>query len=173
MLSTPAAGEFGAHFGHYIGLVADRDVLTQLNDNQTQLTSLYTELTTEQSLFRYASGKWSLKEVLGHIVDTERIMSYRMLRIARGDQTPLPGFEENDYVAAADFDSRSIQELLGGYIAVRAATVSLITSIAAEAWTRQGVASGTGMSARAFAYVIAGHERHHLNIIQERYLTAL
>ncbi|MBO7748896.1 DinB family protein [Paenibacillus sp. MWE-103] len=171
MLQQPAADEFGGHFGIYIGLV-EGDVLTTLEDNRKQLAALYAAMTDSQALYRYAPGKWSLKEVLGHLADTERIMSYRMLRIARGDTTPLPGFEQDDYVTRAGFDDLSVARLLADYEAVRASTLSLIGTIAPEAWARKGTASGTAMSARAFAHVIAGHELHHLAIIRAQYLNA-
>ncbi|QHW31317.1 DinB family protein [Paenibacillus rhizovicinus] len=172
MLSRPAADEFGGHFGTYINLVADRSVLEQLEDNRRNATALFAKLTDEEANFRYAPDKWSLKEVLGHLADTERVMSYRMLRIARGDTTPLPGFDQDSYISNADFTASTVERLLADYEAVRASTVSLIRSIPAEAWTRKGTASNTEMSARAFAYVIAGHELHHLSIVRDRYLSA-
>ncbi|QHT59491.1 DinB family protein [Paenibacillus lycopersici] len=172
MLSLPAADEFGGHFGTYIALVADRDVLGQLEENRRDTTALFAALTDEQANFRYAPDKWSLKELLGHLADTERVMSYRMLRIARGDTTPLPGFDQDSYIANADFSGVSMPQLLADYEAVRAATLSLTRSIAPEAWLRKGTASNATMSARAFAYVIAGHELHHLNIVRDRYLRA-
>ena len=120
--------------------------------------------------FRYAPGKWSLKDVLGHINDTERIMSYRALRIARADQTPMEGFEQDDYVRNAPFAQLSLSDLIEDYIAVRRATISLFRNLDEAAWTRRGVASKNEVTVRALAYVIAGHELHHRKIIEEKYL---
>lgn len=169
-LARPAADEFGGHFGNYIGLLATDDILAQLAANRAQTTALFSGLTEEQALSRYAPDKWSLKEVLAHLSDTERVMSYRMLRIARGDTTPLPGFDQDIFIAHGDFDRLPIAQLLGDYEAVRAATVSLIGTVAAGDWLRKGTASNASMSARSFASVIAGHELHHLNIVRDRYL---
>ncbi|NBD23990.1 DinB family protein [Paenibacillus glycinis] len=170
MLQRPAADEFGSHFGTYIGLIETDDVLPLLENNRKQLAALYAAMTDEQARYRYAPDKWSLKEVLGHIADTERVMSYRMLRIARGDRTPLPGFDQDGYMANSGFDAFPVAQLLADYEAVRAATTGLMRMISPEAWTRTGTASNATMSARALAYVIAGHEQHHLNIIRARYL---
>ncbi|MBM7568330.1 DinB family protein [Paenibacillus sacheonensis] len=170
MLNRPLADEFGGHFGNYIGLVQTDDVLAQFESNSSLLQALFSGMSEEQALFRYAPGKWSLKEVLGHLADTERVMSYRMMRIARGDTTPLPGFEQDDYIAAANFDGFSVKQLLSDCQAVRAATISLASTIAPDAWLHKGTASNTTMSARAFACVIAGHELHHLNVVRDRYL---
>lgn len=117
----------------------------------------------------YAPGKWSIKEVAGHIVDTERIMAYRLLRIARGDSTPLPGFEQDDYVRDGNFASRTLANLIEEFRLVRAATLALLQGLDGEALVRRGLADGKPVSARALAYIIAGHERHHLDILQQRY----
>ena len=118
----------------------------------------------------YAPDKWSLKEVLGHLNDTERIMSYRALRIARSDQTPIEGFEQDDYVRNAHFASRPLEDLIEDYIAVRRATVSLFRNLDEEAWTRRGTANNNEVTVRALSYIIAGHELHHRRILEEKYL---
>jgi hypothetical protein len=117
----------------------------------------------------YAPGRWTVKEVIGHIADTERVMAYRALRIARGDRTPLPGFEQDPYVAVAELNDRPLPELLAELAAVRAATVALFTGIPTAAWTRMGTASDAPCSVRALAYIIAGHELHHRALLHERY----
>ncbi|WP_308637979.1 DinB family protein [Paenibacillus silvisoli] len=170
MLNRPSADEYGAHFGTYIALAPDGDLQQHLLTARSQTAELFTSLTEEQAAYRYAEGKWSVKEVLGHIADTERVMSYRLLRIARGDQTPLPGFDENTFVAGASFDDRTVAELVEDYEAVRGATLSLLRGLSPGAFLRKGTASNTGITARALAYVIAGHELHHLNVVRERYL---
>ncbi|SFT28070.1 DinB superfamily protein [Paenibacillus sp. BC26] len=170
LLTRPSADEYGSHFGTYIAAAPDGDLREALEVNRSQTTALYSALTEEQALYRYAPGKWSLKEVLGHITDTERIMSYRLLRAARGDRTPLPGFDENDFVQGASFDNETVAALLENYNAVKGATAALLRSLPPEAFLRKGFASNTDISARALAYVIVGHELHHLNVIRERYL---
>jgi hypothetical protein len=128
------------------------------------------EIPEERSLYRYAPGKWSLREVLGHIVDTERILAYRALRIARGDQTPLPGFDQDAFIATAHFDRCSMSELLGAYTIVRQSTLLLLSSLSDKDWGRLGTASGNPLSVRAAAWMMAGHELHHLAVVQNLYL---
>ena len=119
---------------------------------------------------RYAPGKWSVKEILGHLNDTERIFAYRALRISRGDQTPLAGFEQDDYVRNGPFARHPLEDLIEDYIAVRRATISLFRNLDEAAWTRRGVASENEVTVRALAYMIAGHELHHRRILEEKYL---
>ena len=119
--------------------------------------------------FRYGADKWSVKEVLGHLCDTERIMSYRALRIGRGDKTPLPGYEQDDYVKNANFGRLSVEDLLEEYIAVRRGTLARFRHFDGVAWMQMGVASGHPTSARALAYIVAGHELHHRRILLEKY----
>ena len=121
-------------------------------------------------MHRYASGKWSIKEVVGHMCDTERIMAYRALRIARGDQTPLPGFEQDDYVRAAGFDSISMSDLTEEFRLIREATLPLLRGFDEQALERRGTANKVSISVLALAYIIAGHERHHVSILRSRYL---
>ncbi|MFN3596329.1 MAG: DinB family protein [Rubricoccaceae bacterium] len=119
--------------------------------------------------FRYAPGKWSIGEVVGHMAETERVFAYRLLRFARGDAQPLPGFDENAFVAAAGFDAVPLEDLVAWFAAERAATQALVATVPAEAWTRRGEASGRGMTARAALYVLAGHAAHHLDVLAARY----
>lgn len=169
-MERPLNEEYSAHFESYVRLVPDGNVIDLLAERQGETGTLIGELTEEQGDYRYAPGKWSLKEVIGHLTDTERIMSYRLLRIARGDRTPLAGFDENEFVKGASFSLRSLPELLEEYVAVRRATLTLLRGLTEEAWVRTGIANGSETSARALAYIIAGHELHHLQIIRERYL---
>jgi hypothetical protein len=118
---------------------------------------------------RYAPGKWSVKEVIGHLCDAERIFSYRALRIARGDKTPLAGFNENEYVPNGNFESRSTAGLLEEFAAIRAATLIMMRSFDEAAWARRGISGEKEISVRALAYIICGHERHHLAILRDRY----
>jgi hypothetical protein len=130
---------------------------------------LLAPLTQERALYRYAPGKWTVKEVVGHLTDVERIMSYRALRIARGDATPLPAFDENTYVPAGGFDRRPLAHLLGELRTVRAASLDLFRSFDAAAWVRRGTVSEHPMSVRALACIIPGHERHTVEVLRTRY----
>lgn len=131
---------------------------------------LFERLTDQQADYRYAPEKWSVKEVLGHVIDTERIMGYRALRIARGDKKPMEGFEQDDYVRVAQFGHRTLAGLVEEFNAVRRATLLLFQNLEPQAWTRRGIANEKEVSVRALAYIIAGHELHHRNILQEQYL---
>ncbi|GGH26061.1 DinB family protein [Paenibacillus segetis] len=169
MLIRPQEGEFLSHFQVYIDQVPEGDLLVLFQQQPEQLLQELSVISDEQANFRYAEGKWSLKEVLGHIADTERIMSYRLLRIARGDTTPLPGFEEGLFVSNGQFDQRSVTELLQDFVVVRKSTLSLVQNLDDSAWIRIGTASGGPVSVRALAYIIYGHALHHFKIIRERY----
>ncbi|MDU0368898.1 DinB family protein [Hymenobacter endophyticus] len=172
LLTPPAAIEYAPYYHTYVKLIAG-DPLEALRRQPRELRQLLAGLTEEQGTFRYAPGKWSIKENLVHMLDTERIFAYRALRIGRGDTTPLPGFEQDDYVPVSGADSRSFAGILAEYDAVRAATLSLLEAFTAEAVARQGTASGQPVSVRALAYILPGHEAHHLNLLRERYLPGL
>jgi uncharacterized damage-inducible protein DinB len=169
----PQEGDYALFYQKYVALVPSGDFLEILQGQQLELVRLLSPLTEQQAEFRYAPGKWSIKEVLGHISDAERIFAYRLLRIARGDQTPLPGFEQNDYIQAGNFSARKLADLLHEFSTVREATISLVRSLDDAAWLRRGLASQKEVSVLALAFVIAGHERHHRVLLEERYLSAL
>ena len=169
----PQPGEYAPYYDRYISLVPGNDVLAALaalEDQRRQMLLLLSGRTEADGDLRYAPEKWSLKEVLGHINDTERIMSYRALRIARGDATPLEGFEQDDYVRNGPFARCPLADLIEDYIAVRRATISLFRNLDEAAWTRRGVASKNEVTVRALAFIIAGHELHHRQILEEKYL---
>jgi hypothetical protein len=168
--TRPAAGEFAEYYGRYISRVPDGDVRAQL-ERQIGATAAYIKSRGDAwAMSRYAPGKWSVKEVVGHLADAERVFSYRALRFARGDAKPLQGFDENAYVPAAQCDSRGMADLLDEFAAVRSATVSLVRSFDDAAWARRGIASDNPVTVRAIAYIMAGHELHHLAILRERYV---
>jgi len=169
-IAAPDASEYAPYYGQYISLVKGGDVLRALEDQIPATSALLERLSDQQADYRYAPGKWSIKEVLGHLTDTERIMSYRALRMARGDQKPLAGFEQDDYVRAAEFGHRTLAGLLEEFNAVRRATLALFQNLEPEAWTRRGIANEKEVTVRALAYIIAGHELHHRKILQEKYL---
>ncbi|HWK90182.1 MAG TPA: DinB family protein, partial [Longimicrobium sp.] len=143
-----------------------------LRRQMEEAAALARGLSAEQAAHRYAEGKWSIKQVLGHVIDAERIFAYRLLRIGRGDATPLPGFDENPYVDAANFDARTAADLAAELEHVRQSTLDLLRHLDDGALARRGTASGFEVSARALAWIIAGHMHHHLALIRERYLTS-
>lgn len=154
----------------YIKLVPDGAIADVLAKQLTDISTTLSDIPDSRSEYRYAEGKWSIKEVIGHITDTERVMSYRLLRIARGDTTPLPGFEQDLFIAGASFHSLTLQELTEDFVAVRRSTLSLLRTLSEEAWGRRGIASNSDISVKALSYIIAGHAIHHMNILQSRYL---
>jgi hypothetical protein len=168
-ISKPAAGEFNAYYSRYIDLAPDGDILATLASQIAPTLATLRAISDADSLKRYAPGKWSIREMLGHMNDTERIFAYRALRIARGDQTPLPGFEQDDYVPNSHSDSVAWTSLIGEFEALRAANLAMFRNFHDSAWHRHGVASNNPVSVRALAYIIAGHERHHMNVLKEKY----
>lgn len=168
----PQQGDYALYYENYIALVPSGDFLEILQDQRRELIELLSPLSEQQAEFRYASGKWSIKEVIGHITDAERIFSYRLLRIARGDQTPLASFEQDGYIANGNFSARKLSDLLQEFSVVREATICLIRSLDHEAWPRRGMANQKEVSVLALAFIIAGHERHHRLILEKHYLPA-
>jgi hypothetical protein len=168
-VARPEPGEYAPYYERYISLVRGGDILTALDQQRRQTMMLLCGRDENDGDFRYAPDKWSAKEVLGHVNDTERIFAYRALRIARGDRTPMEGFEQDDYVRNGGLAQRRLCDLIEDYIAVRRATLSLFRNLEEQAWLRRGVANKNEVSVRALAYIIAGHELHHRGILEERY----
>lgn len=166
----PTPEEYFAYYGRYISLVPEGDVVEILAGQINETLALLAPLTEAQASFRYAAGKWSVKQVVGHMIDVERIFAFRALAISRGEQQPLPGFEQDDYVNQADFDHRALADLLDEFTHLRHANVLMFRAMPPEAWGRVGVASGNKISVRALAYIMAGHELYHRAILAERYL---
>ncbi|MCC7052635.1 MAG: DinB family protein [Gemmatimonadaceae bacterium] len=167
--ARPAAGTYGEFYHKYVTLVPDGDLRRLLPVIFDANYRVLREVPAALERHRYAPGKWSVREAVGHMVDTERVFAYRALRIARGDTTPLPGFDENQFVAHARYDDLPLEQTLGELMAVHAATILLFENMADEAWDRIGTASNHPIGVRALAYIIAGHELHHMNIFRERY----
>jgi hypothetical protein len=172
MPSRPAADEYFEYYGKYIALVPDGDVRDHMRTQLSETIALLSGVADAKADQAYGAGKWTLKEAVLHMSDTERVFGYRLLRIARGDATPLPGFEQDAWVPHSCANARAMSSLLLEFAAVRAATLALLDALPAEAWARKGTASGHTISVRALAYIAAGHERHHLAIIRERYLAS-
>jgi len=167
----PASDEHSPYYGGYIDQVPEGDILTHLAGQIERTTRLLQGLSEEQAAFRPTPTDWSVKEVVCHISDSERIFAYRALRIARADPTPLAGFDQEPYVVAAEADARPIADLLAEFASVRDSTLWLFRSLPAVAWLRRGVASDAPVSVRALAYIIAGHENHHVRSLLTEYLT--
>jgi len=169
-IARPDATEHAPYYAKYIDKVPDGDLVAILERQRKETGALLKSIPETKGGHRYAPGKWSIKEVVGHVNDAERVFAYRAMRIARGDATPLASFDQDPYVAAGRFDARPLTDLAAEFDAIRSATIALLKSIDAEAIGRRGTASGKEVSARALAYIIAGHERHHMDILKERYL---
>jgi hypothetical protein len=169
VIARPAPSEYAPYYAGYVERVPDGDLLAQLRRQIQDTRALLRDLPPSRAVHRYAAGKWSVAEVVGHLADAERILSYRALRIGRGDGTPLASFDENAYVPAGGFDHRTLPDLVDEFTAVRAATVALLGGLPGDAFARSGTASSRPVTVRALAYTIAGHELHHVAILRERY----
>ena len=170
MITKPEPGDYSPFAAGYVGLVGDNDVINMLEQQMDTSYQLFRGLTDEQGLYAYAPGKWTLKEMLVHMMDTERIMAYRALRVARNDKTNLPGFEQDEYTPYLYANERSIANIMEEYELVRKSTVALFNNFDESAFARVGFANGAPFSVRAALYIIAGHELHHMQIIEEKYL---
>ena len=170
MIGAPESTEYAPAFTGYVARVAEvEDPLRELTSQRAKVVGRLAKLSDEQAAFRYAPGKWSIKELVGHLSDAERVFAYRLLRIGRGDTTPLPGFEENDYARKAQSDQRRFGELLAEWSVVRAATMALASSLPEADWTNVGTSNDAPMSARALLFIILGHTEHHLGVLGDRY----
>jgi hypothetical protein len=168
-IARPQSGENAPYYDRYIALVAGNDILASLDQQRREMVLLLSGRNEADGNFRYAPDKWSAKEVLGHLCDTERIFAYRALRIARADSTPMEGFEQDDYVLNGGFANRQLCELIEDYIAVRRTSLTLFRCLDEAAWSKRGIANKNEVTVRALAYMIAGHELHHRRILEEKY----
>lgn len=169
MIGQPDRTEAAEYFFTYIDKARTDDILGHLETQTNQLLTFFATISEDQSLHRYEPAKWSFRETLSHINDTERVFSFRAFWIARGDESPLPGFDQDQFSAASAADSRPWASHIEEFKTIRAATMSALRSFPAEAWTRVGTASNNKVSTRALAYMIAGHAEHHRRILVERY----
>lgn len=165
----PTEQEYAPFYGGYVDKVKENDPLPALESALEEARQFFNKLPAEKADHRYAEGKWSVKEVIQHMIDTERVMAYRALRFARHDKTELPGYDENAWVEALDLRDRSLQDLGKELLELRLSTLRLFRSFPEAVYTNTGIASGQPASVRAIAYIIVGHQRHHFNILKERY----
>lgn len=168
--ARPADSEYAPYYARYVRAVPDGDVLDLLERQLGDTVHLLGGVTEARADHRHAPGKWSIRQVVGHVVDTERIFAYRGLCFARGDAGPFPGFEQDDYAERGGFDQRTLRDLVGELVHVRRGNVMMFRGMSAEAHERRGVASGVSFTVRAIPWILAGHERHHVGILRERYL---
>jgi hypothetical protein len=172
-LERPGEGEYARYYDRYIGLVPAGDVIVILREQAQATLELLRHVPETGANHAYATGKWSIKEVIGHLADSERVFAYRALRFARADPTPLPGFDENSWMPPAHYHARALAHVGAEFASVRAATIAFFDGMPEEAWTRRGEANGQVVSVRALAVIIAGHELHHRRILIERYLPGI
>ncbi len=168
--ARPDAAEYPAFYAGYIGRVHETDILTALDAQIAEIRTQFGAIPESRGGHRYAPGKWSIKELVGHLCDGERIFAYRALRFARADSTPLPGYEEDDYVRNANFDAVPLADLVQELELLRHANVSMFRGLEPVAWSRSGLANGNPISVRAIAYTMVGHLRHHQETLRTRYL---
>ena len=162
--------EFNPYYKTYIDKTDQLNIVEGLTENLDSVVSFYQNIPREKHNYAYADGKWTIKEILLHLIDTERIFSYRALRIARNDKTPMVGFDQDEFVANSEIENRSIESLIDEFKTVRQSTISLYKNFNSDILLRIGEASGSPISVRAIGYIITGHENHHNQIIRERYL---
>jgi len=168
--ARPQSSEYAPYYDRYISKVPDGDIIAILDRGLNEALTVIQSIPEDRGTHRYAEGKWSIKEVIGHVIDGERVFAYRALRFGRNDKTPLPGFEQDDFMKGAAFDKRTLKDLAEEYEHVRRSTISLFAGFEPEAWDRRGPANNDEVSVRGIAYIIAGHERHHLEVLKDKYL---
>jgi len=168
-MQRPRSNEYPPYYNRYIDLIENEDILAVLENQRQEMSDLLNSFGEEAAAFRYAPDKWSVKEVVGHVIDVERIFAYRALRFARSDKTPLPEFDQDEYIKHANFDARTLIDIADEYRAVREATLSMFYSFKDAYLNYEGTASGFRFTVRAIPYIIAGHEVHHQQVIREKY----
>jgi uncharacterized damage-inducible protein DinB len=169
-ISKPASSEYAPHFETYISEVKTENLIEELENGRREVLTLLQTIPSDKLEYRYQEGKWSIKEIIIHLMDAERIFTYRALRFSRNDRTAVAGFDENEYIPESNASERSLQSLIDEYSALRQSTIEFFKNITAEMSLRTGISNGKEISVRALAYSIPGHEIHHLGVIRERYL---
>lgn len=170
-MQRPEKNEYYHYYETYVSLVNETDIVTAFENQLNELNELFSGISEEKSAFAYAEGKWTIKELVGHLIDGERMFGYRALRISRGDETPIEGFEQNIYTENAPFNDYKFSDLAREFELVRKSNVLFFKHLKETDWTRMGTASSNPVSVRALAYIMVGHIRHHANILRDRYLS--
>ncbi|MCL6099132.1 MAG: DinB family protein [Bacteroidetes bacterium] len=171
-MQRPDQSEYAPYYQQYIKDVPQIDILEYLNQQLDETVKLFSGVSEEKASFRYAPDKWSVKEVLGHILDSERIFAYRALCISRDEKNSLPGFDQNIYTANANFDKLKLTDIVEEFVALRKSNLKMFGNFSEEMWTRKGTANKNEVTVRAVAYILAGHALHHINVVREQYLSA-
>jgi uncharacterized damage-inducible protein DinB len=171
-MSKPANDEYNPYYQKYVALLPDGDFIEILKQQIDITRALLGTINEAQADSRYGPDKWSIKEVVGHLIDTERVFAYRAMRFARNDLSTLSGYEQDDYVANGNFDARTLADLAVEFEYLRRSNICFFQGLSEDAWARRGVANNSEVSVRALAHIIAGHEVHHVEILKARYLGA-
>ena len=171
-MSRPLENEYAPAFQNYVSQAPEEDILPAMRSQVDELDVLLDRVSPEHETFRYAEGKWSIREIVGHLIDGERVFGYRALCIARGETQNLPGFDQDEYMLTAPFDGVELEDLLSEFRLVRLSNIAMMRTFDEAAWTRIGTANGNPVSVRALAYVMVGHTRHHMGVLRERYQVA-
>jgi len=172
-MAHPLESEYAAAFEGYVAEVAEDDILPAMRSQVDELDVLLDRVSPDHETFRYAEGKWSIREIIGHLIDGERVFGYRALCIARGETQNLPGFDQDQYMLTAPFDGIELEDLLSEFRLVRLSNIAMMRTFDEAAWMRTGTANGNPVSVRALAYIMVGHTRHHMGVLRERYLVAM
>ena len=168
-MQRPAENEYAHFYASYVARVPEEDVLAAIEQQSSETQRLISSLDESRAKYRYAEGKWSVKEVIGHVTDGERIFGYRALCIARGEKNSLPGFDEQAYMKDANFDNWRLGDLAEAYALARRSNIVFFRNLTDEAWDRRGIANDSEITVRALAFILVGHDRHHLNVLREKY----
>jgi DinB superfamily len=169
-MNRPAETEYAPYFENYIGQVNETDVMAVLRSEIDDLDVLLNRVPAEKETYAYAEGKWTIRQMIGHLIDGERVFGYRAFCIARGEKQNLPGFEQDDYLLTAPYNDISLEDLLSELRLVRLSNIAMFRTLDEEAWSRVGIANNNEVTVRAIAFVMAGHLRHHMKVLRERYL---
>ncbi len=171
-MNRPLDSEYAPYYRGYVAQVAEEEILPVLRSQIDALDLLLDQVTPEREAYRYAEGKWSIREVVGHLIDGERVFGYRALCIARGENQNLPGFDEKEYMLSAPYNRVGLEDLMSEFRLVRLSNIAMLRNLDEEAWSRMGTANDAPVSVRALAFIMGGHIRHHMGVLSERYLFA-
>jgi hypothetical protein len=168
-MNRPAESEYAPYYQSYVAQVSEEEIVPVLRSQLDDLELLLGKVAPERETYRYAEGKWSIREIAGHLIDGERVFGYRAFCIARGETQNLPGFDQNDYMLTAPYDGIELEDLLAEFRLVRLANIAMLRSLDQESWNRTGTANENQITVRALAFIMAGHVRHHIGVLRERY----
>ena len=171
-MNRPAETEYAAYFQNYVGQVNETDIMAVLRSEVDDLDVLLNRIPAEKETYAYAEGKWTIRQVIGHLIDGERVFGYRAFCIARGEKQNLPGFEQDDYLQTAPYNNIELEDLLSEIRLVRLSNIAMFRTLDEEGWNRVGIANGNEVTVRAIAFIMAGHLRHHMNVLKDRYLSS-